>query len=47
MNKSQPIISNELLLAAFRALTPDNQKALIECLKALAPSSGQTSDSDD
>lgn len=47
MNKNQTIVSTEFLLAAFRALTPENQKYLIESLKALESSAKQKIDADD
>ena len=46
MKENNSVISTELLLAAFRALTPENQRLLIESLKALGSSSRQKPDSD-
>lgn len=45
MKEKNCIVSTELLLACFRSLTPEAQKALIETLKALGAASGQRPDS--
>ena len=47
MEEPRPLVDQNLLLAAFRHLTPENQIRVIEFLKALAPSEGQKSDSDE
>ena len=47
MKEKRITISTDLLLAAFRSLTPENQRAMTALLKALGSSSKRKSDSDD